>query len=258
MDMHGHHSSARDFYDGLASEYHMIFADWRQAVTGQGSVLTGLLHSEAGPGALRVLDCTCGIGTQAIGLALHGHNVTARDISGAAVQRAKREAASFDVDIDFQVADILKAGGQAGAFDVVLSCDNSLPHLEDSDLMLGVANMRNELKPDGLFLASIRDYDAILSTRPRGTLPSVFETDGERRIVFQVWDWQKDGRTYVFHLFILKAASQGWEVSEHTGSYRAVLRAEMEEALSVCGFRSIRWIMPDRSGYYQPIVLARR
>lgn len=258
IDMLGHHSSVQEFYDGLAAQYHMIFADWRQSVTRQGRVLADLLQSEAGPGRLRVLDCTCGIGTQAIGLALNGHSVTARDISRAAVERAMREAVSFGASIDFRVADILEVNGQPEAFDVVLSCDNSLAHFRESDLKLAVSNMWTGLRPGGLFLASIRDYDQILSTRPGGTLPTVFETSGERRIVFQVWDWQQDGRTYVFHLFILKARSQGWEVSEHTGSCRAVLRSELQESLFACGFRSVRWIMPDQGGYYQPIVLARR
>lgn len=65
--------SAQDFYDDLAGEYDLIFSDWDGEVGRQGEALDALLGRELGPRGLSVLDCSCGIGTQAIGLALRGH-----------------------------------------------------------------------------------------------------------------------------------------------------------------------------------------
>src|SRR5689334_12511984 len=91
------------FYDGLAGDYHLLFEDWHEGVRRQGGVLDRLLRGLLGDRLLAVLDCCCGIGTQAIGLALSGHRVHATDLSPAAVERAAREARSFGVSITFGV-----------------------------------------------------------------------------------------------------------------------------------------------------------
>src|ERR1700736_5531060 len=45
-----------------------------------------------------VLDCACGIGTQALGLARAGYNVEGTDLSRAEIERAKAEAFSRGLD----------------------------------------------------------------------------------------------------------------------------------------------------------------
>ena len=60
----------RDFYDQLAGNYHLMFEDWEASVARQAAALAPLLERECGPAvSVRVLDCACGIGTQALGLA---------------------------------------------------------------------------------------------------------------------------------------------------------------------------------------------
>ena len=80
--------SSREFYDRLADEYHLIFGNWDEAVKWQGEVLDTLLRSVTGRRSLSILDCSCGIGTQAIGLALLGHRLTATDLSPRSIERA--------------------------------------------------------------------------------------------------------------------------------------------------------------------------
>ena len=86
--------SVRAFYDELAESYHLIFADWQGSMRRQATALDRLIQEQLGPGPHDILDCACGIGTQAIGLALLGHRVQATDISPNAVARAEREAAT--------------------------------------------------------------------------------------------------------------------------------------------------------------------
>ena len=52
-----------------------------------------------------ILNCACGIGTQAIGLAGLGYRMTASDISEAELQEAKKRADSSNVQIHFARAD---------------------------------------------------------------------------------------------------------------------------------------------------------
>lgn len=87
-------SSARDFHDDLAPDYHLIFPNWDASMARQAQSLDALVRSHLVPGAQRVLDCACGIGTQAIGLARAGPRVVGSDLSPVAAARAVTEAAA--------------------------------------------------------------------------------------------------------------------------------------------------------------------
>ena len=269
-----------DFYDLLSTDYHSMYADWRSEVLRQGKILDALIRRYLGERQVSVLDCTCGIGTQAIGLATCGYTVYATDLSAAAVQRARREAASFGVAIPFAVADIRVLGRVVThTFDVVLSCDNSISHLmDDADLLQAAGQIRARLKPDGILLATIRDYDQAVQERQANagnttplpgltgtgaltgmqpTLPRVFRDPQGQRIVFQIWDWAEDNRSYALQHFHMQRHHDRWDVQCYTTRYRALLRADLSKMLAQAGFRDIVWLMPAESGYYQPVVLAR-
>ncbi|EPX65405.1 hypothetical protein D187_000831 [Cystobacter fuscus DSM 2262] len=49
-----------------------------------------------------------------------------------------------------------------------------------------------------------------------------------------------------------------WETSQHGTVYRALRRAELDAALGAAGFTHLRWHLPEESGFYQPVVIARR
>jgi glycine/sarcosine N-methyltransferase len=76
--------------------------------------------------------------------------------------------------------------------------------------------------------------------------------------VFQLWEWDADGLTYDLHFFILRRLAGRWETTEHVTRYRALRRAELAAALGRAGLLDIRWLMPEASGYYQPVVTARK
>ncbi len=120
-----------------------------------------------------------------------------------------------------------------------------------------VRSVRGCLAPGGLLLASIRDYDAILRDGTAGVMPAVHETGGGRRIVGQAWQWAADGRTVEINIFVLRQRPDGWAAAVRTASYRALRRAELSGALTAGGFGDVRWLMPEESGYYQPVVVAR-
>lgn len=247
-------------YDRLADDYHLIFADWRAGVRRQGQVLDALIRDQLGDGARTMLDCTCGIGTQAIGLALAGHLVHGTDLSPRAVERAVSEAASFGVSLTTGVADVRRLeAAVAGTFEVVLSCDNSLAHLlTEAELRLAVRNMVAKLAPGGLLLISLRDYDAILTEKPTATLPQRAERDGERHISFQLWTWLDDGASYRFELFTLRERDGEWTIGRYEATLRAIQRTELTAAIEATRCTDVRWHAPEESGYYQPIVTARR
>src|SRR5262252_389051 len=109
-------------YDEIAILYHLIYRDWNAVIAQQATALDAIIREHVGPSPRSILDASCGIGTQALGLAALGHAVTASDLSSAAVQRACREARQRDLAIDFTVADMRRCAEVHGSgFDVVLS-----------------------------------------------------------------------------------------------------------------------------------------
>lgn len=223
----------------------------------QAKVLNPLLIAQLPDRPLKILDCACGIGTQAIGFAKFGHKVTASDLSEAEVGRARREAKSRGVDISFHVSDMTSLAEIAESnFDVVAAMDNALPHLSSEQLRDAIRAMGSKLKPKGRFLASIRDYDALLPQRPAMQQPAFYGRKGERRIVHQVWDWIDDAN-YLVHLYITIESNQTWTTHHFVSEYRCILRSELSNELESAGFTDVQWLMPDESGYYQPLVRAK-
>jgi ubiquinone/menaquinone biosynthesis C-methylase UbiE len=55
------------FYEPLTDHYHLIFDDWDRAIERQAKILNSLLASQMQSHPLKILDCGCGIGTQALG-----------------------------------------------------------------------------------------------------------------------------------------------------------------------------------------------
>jgi glycine/sarcosine N-methyltransferase len=245
------------FYDALADHYHLIFDDWDSSIERQAGVMGRLLDSLTLANPLTILDCACGIGTQSIGFASMGHRVVASDLSQAAVNRAKNEARRRSQRISFYVSDMTNLREVVESdFDVVVALDNALPHLCVAQLGQAATAIVSKLKRNGIFIASIRDYDKLILERPAIQQPAFYGVQGSRRIVHQVWDWIDDAR-YIMHLYITTQSLEGWKTLHFVSEYHCLLRDRLSTVLKDAGFEDVRWLMPSESGFYQPIVLAR-
>ncbi|VWC94086.1 Glycine/sarcosine N-methyltransferase [Burkholderia lata] len=243
-------------YDDMAGSYHLIFDDWEKAIGRQADILTQLLSPPRETGA--VLDCACGIGTQALGLARAGYDVEGTDLSKRAIERASQEAVVRGLRIPFRVDDMrLLATCEAQRYGAVIAFDNAIPHLDsDDEIAQALTAMHRILRPGGRLLVSLRDYGKLMFERPSVTPPAMFMDNGLRRIVHQVWDWQ-DGRRYTVHLYITHATSdENWESKHFVGRYRCITTDELEAHMRDAQFEDIRVLWPSTTGYYQPIVVA--
>ncbi|MGE0526896.1 MAG: class I SAM-dependent methyltransferase [Bdellovibrionales bacterium] len=252
--------SAQTFYDNLAGSYHLIGMEWDQVMREQGQTLDTLLRRHSGKAAcLRVLDCSCGIGTQAIGLALRGHHVYASDLSRKAVEQARSNATRLGVHMDFRVADFRDLSRISGVYDAVISCDNSLPHLEnETEMQAALQQIHSKLVPGGVSLFSIRDYDRIVQEKPPGVMPRILEDHAGKRIYFQTWEWHPDHPTYDVTLFIVCQLHTEWRTKAFSTRYRAWKKSELTDLMSRSGFTETHWLEPNESGYYQPILVGRK
>ena len=249
---------AAQTYDELAEHYHLIYQNWQASIQRQAAVLDSLLRQRCGisPPA-RLLDCACGIGTQSLGLARLGYQVTGCDVSSGAIERARAEAAARNLNINFLRADML-ALQEVGPppFEAVLCIDNALPHLQDdAQLMQAARQIRSRLVAGGWLIASIRDYDRLVQEHTVMQAPAFYRDGDRQRIVFQLWQWL-DSRRYIFHLYITRETDHGWQTFHTAGAYRAILQQELSATLRQAGFTNVRWLAQDESGFYQPIVIA--
>jgi SAM-dependent methyltransferase len=229
------------FYDDFAPDYHLAYGgNWESAVERQGAALDRLIR-QSFPGATDVLDCSCGIGTQAIGLAKHGYRVRGTDLSAGEIERARAEAERMGANVSFGVADFRDLSVVEGLYDVVISCDNAVPHLlSDEDVPRALNQMRGKLRPGGLLVITMRDFDLALTEKPP-IAPPITIVGPPRRVLVRLHDWDSDRPSYTVRYLVLTEGSDGWSVAEHTTRYRAITRKELTDAARSAGFDEISW-----------------
>jgi SAM-dependent methyltransferase len=173
-------------YDTLSEVYDWLVPE--ALLTPEGSAAAFAEHVE--PGA-RVLDCACGTGTLAVGLALRGHAVVATDASGAMVARTARLAAEHGARVDASTCtwEALAGRGRDGAFDVVLCVGNSLPHAVGRDgRRAALRAMAGVLRPGGLLVLTSRAWEQVRAGGSRLQVGErLVERGGRRGLPIYAW-----------------------------------------------------------------------
>lgn len=245
------------FYNNMAYHYDKLFLDWNATTKEQALILDKLFKNNGYKVGCCVLDCACGIGTQAIGIAALGYDVTASDISDCELLEAKKRAEKNNVKICFENADFRALSKVfKHQFDIIIAMDNALPHmLTKSDLEAAVGSIANQLTEDGMFVASIRDYDSLLGDKPPYSPPYIHKAENGQRVSFQTWNW--DGDNYKLTQYIIED-EKSLVTNKFECEYRAIRREELTNILSANGFNVIEWKFPQETGFYQPIVVAKK
>ena len=145
----------------------------------------------------------------------------------------------------------------SGEFDVVISCDNALPHLtDDAQISRALAAMRSKVRPGGLVVISIRDYDRAMIDRPVAATPVVI-VGPPRRVLVRLQEWDDDGPMHTVRFLVLTDGG-GWTVEDHSVRYRAITRAAVTRLAAAARFAGITWHEAEETGYHQPIMTAVR
>ena len=250
-------SIIQTFYDNLATRYDKLFLDWQATTQEQAELLHKIFDGNGFDYTARVLDCACGIGTQAIGLATLGYHVTASDISEGELAEAEKRASENNVKICFHQADFRALSDAfTEKYDIIIAMDNALPHmLTSSDLEAAIKSIVNQIESNGIFVASIRDYDSLLSDKPPYSPPYIHKTEKGQRVSFQTWGWKDEN--YRLTQYIIED-EETLQVSKFECEYRATRRKEMTDLLLAHGCSKVDWKFPEETGFYQPIVVARK
>ncbi|MCL4236780.1 MAG: methyltransferase domain-containing protein [Anaerolineae bacterium] len=226
------------FYDAVADDYHLWYRDWEAELEREGLHLRRYFREH---GVQTVLDASCGPGTQSVALAGLGFTVTAADPSAGLLARARQLAAENGVEeqIAFVQSDFHHLLSHvSGPFDAVITKGNAIPHLlRDEQIEEALLIFYELLRPGGLLLIGMRDFESLLDDRPRLLPGQVHDGPEEQVITFDVWDWD-DGPpvTVIYNRFIVRGGGTAYRVSKYPVKYRALTTAEVEVVLSEVGF----------------------
>ncbi len=243
-------------YDEIADLYHLIYQDWDEAVSAQATALDGLIRRTV-VDARSVLDVSCGIGTQALGLAGLGYQMTASDLSPGAIVRAHKEAGRRGLSVAFSVADMCHCfAHHGGGFDVVLSADNSLPHLTGTDLAIAVEGFFACLRPGGAVIIGLRDYRSDEDRTSPQVWPYGFRShEGDRFYVFQTRDWHGDSYDVAMYFVREQTTDAPAQVVSGRSRYHALSIGELTALLAEAGFDNIERL---DNILHQPVIVAHR
>lgn len=108
---------------------------------------------------------------------------------------------------------------------------------------------------NGIFVGSIRDYDALLKVKPPYSPPYIHKTEKGQRVCFQTWEWSDDH--YKLTQYIVDDG-ETLKVSKFECEYRATKREELTTLFLSNGCSKVSWLFPEETGFYQPIVIAKK
>ncbi len=177
-------------YAALTEVYEWLMPDAK--LTPAGSVAAFSEVVRAIPAHGRVLDCSCGTGQLAVGLAELGLDVVASDASPGMVHQTRELAAECGVSLQALHApwSELPAQLDSSAFDLVMCVGNSLAHAEgDSGRLTALAAMSGLLKPGGRLVLTSRTWELV---RARGSRVDVrdrvIRRKGRDGVVIYYWE----------------------------------------------------------------------
>ena len=248
----------RGSYDTIAAVYDYLVPDALLSPRGSAQAFAQYVA----PGA-RVLDCACGTGTLAVGLALRGHQVVATDASAAMVARTAHLAETNGAEVDASVCawEALAQRGWEDTFDVVLCVGNSLPHaVGRAGRRLALHAMAACLRPGGRLVVTSRTWEQV---RAGGTRLQVAERLVERggRHGLPIYAWTIPERWDEPHFFDVAVVlvGRGSEVQTHRErvAFWPFTEDELREDLRDAGLEPEADGVPaDKPGRY--LVSARR
>lgn len=242
------------FYDELASLYHLIYPDWEASIERQGDLLATLIGARWGEEVRTVLDVSCGIGTQSLGLAARGFEVTGSDLSESAVLRANEEANARGLRIAFSACDMRDAAvHHSKEFDVVLCADNSLPHLlSDDEILRALEAMYASLRSGGGCIVTVRDYAAEQPAEQVFKPYGVRDVDGIRYVIWQMWEF--DGDQYELSMYFVEDDGCSAKVQTHVmrSRYYAISIDRVLELMAQAGFADLQRL---DEAFFQPVLV---
>jgi SAM-dependent methyltransferase len=176
-------------YDTLASVYDFLVPEQLLHPAGAYAAFAPWLDDL--PEGADVLDCACGPGHLAVGLAQAGYAVSATDASIAMTRRARALAGEYEVPVAVRTLrwEALDEQGWEGRFLAVFCVGNSLAHAAGREARRdALANFRSVLDRGGRLLVTSRNWELLREAGAGLAVEDrIVNRDGRRALV--IYDW---------------------------------------------------------------------
>jgi len=229
-------------YGDMGDRFDDLFGDARKMEGIEAASFARVLSSSD---VHTILDCSCGTGIQALGLAELGFRVFASDLSERMTHILMNKCRNRQISILVKVSDFrdLQEWGN-DQFDCVLSGGNSLSVLPDyAEMVRAIRSMANHTRRNGIVLVGGRDY-----TVPKRREESVYArgirliTDGTGASASPEWivDFRLYGRdrVQVMHTFV-RPQEDGLAVERYAMSMMYVTVSDVIAAMEESGLQEI-------------------
>ena len=145
-----HKSAKPSHYDCAAEHYDLLNEENSKEIN---ALIVSILKRY---GAGRVIDFTCGTGSQVFALAAEGFEVVGVDINRAMLEVARKKGGEIElIEGDMRSTCV-------GEFDAALTVFNAVGHLTRADFEMAMRNMASNLKGGGLYVFDIFNLDFLL------------------------------------------------------------------------------------------------
>ena len=231
-------------YDKLAPIYDH-FVNWESRLAYELPFLERELRRLGeDPAQIRVMDTACGTGHHAIALAGLGYDVSGSDLFPEMVSLADANARAAGTKVTFRTAGfggISQAFLQPGAFDAVFCLGNSLPHVtSDAHLKQTLLDFKALLRPGGLLLLQMRNFDLVLGEKKRWMEPQTVKEGTSEWLFLRFYDFEADGKIQFNILSLHRKANAPWHVQLTSTHLLPVFSDALSKELTSLGFTDIR------------------
>jgi SAM-dependent methyltransferase len=244
------------FYNKLSPYYHLIYENWESSTRNQAKHIQAIIHKYFGRSTNSILDVSCGIGTQSLGLSELGYSITASDLSANAISRAKIEAINRKLNVKFSVADMRNVWKHhQKEYDIVISCDNSIPHLlNDKDILRAFQQFYKCTKIGGGCIITVRDYDSVNKKESQFKPYGIHKSHNGNIVLFQIWEFKGD--KYLLSMYRLEDNGKSKpRISVLRTQYYAVSIKTLLNLMKRAGFSSVKRL---DNVFYQPVLIGKK
>jgi len=225
-------------YNELSADYDR-FVNWQNRLAVE---LPFIIQQFQKINAHLVLDAATGTGMHAIALAQLGYQAVGADLSPGMIEKARRNAASANVQVRFEVAGFGALADVFGAHstDALLCLGNSLPHLlTRGELEAALRDFATCLKPRRTLILQNRNFDLVMGRHERWMEPQSHSEAGTEWIFQRFYDFDPDG-LLTFNMVTLQRPENGsWSQKVVTSRLRPLLEGELVSALGQAGFTDL-------------------
>lgn len=225
------HETPASFYDALAPDYDTM-TGFEKRFAQELPLFQQLVERF---GITTALDAGAGTGFHSLLLAKLGVSLTAVDTSSGMLDRLRSRAREMALSLETLPLTFAELPGNlARSYDAVFCLGNTLAHLlTPSQIHLSLRAFMEILKPGGVLLCQLLNYDMILSRRER--IQSIRD-DGTSTFV-RFYDYE--GELIRFNVLKILRTKSGVEHHLHSVLLRPIVKAELSAALRQVGFAEV-------------------